>query len=388
MDGSVLQPGGRIVVAVGVASLVGALTLSWRELLVLAVGCAIVLLFALPFIIGQSELRLTRTIQPPRVTVGEPAVSELAVENVSGRLAPAQQIRELIGEHAHMLALTSLSPGDATTVSCPLQTSQRGIYTVGPARISRTDPCRLLRRDAGHTGVDRLWVHPRTVPLSTPAVGLTKEFDGPTSEQSPAGDVAFHAIRPYRHGDDARHVHWLSSARAGELMVRHFVDNRLPELHVLVDVSVASWSDNQSFEMAVEIAASLAVAAASAQHPVSVQAGDSLLAAGRESTSRSALLDDLAGVSRREDSSFEHALAIFTARCPSGATIAIISGTEPTARLSRTLHGLRHNPEVLWITPAPSSSSPAISRSGMIRLIRPESLEHFAKVLHHRQVRS
>ena len=66
-------------------------------------------------------------------------------------------------------------------------------------------------------------------------VGFAKDLEGPTSDASPAGDIAFHALRPYQLGDDHRHIHWMSTARTGTLMVRHYVDNRRPTLAVLLD---------------------------------------------------------------------------------------------------------------------------------------------------------
>jgi uncharacterized protein (DUF58 family) len=46
------------------------------------------------------------------------------------------------------------------------------------------------------------------------------EQHGETSERSPANVGEPRGVRPYRPGDDRRHVHWPASAHAGELMVR------------------------------------------------------------------------------------------------------------------------------------------------------------------------
>ena len=47
--------------------------------------------------------------------------------------------------------------------------------------------------------------------------------------------MAFHALRPYQLGDDHRHIHWMSTARTGSVMVRQNVDNRVPSVVVLLD---------------------------------------------------------------------------------------------------------------------------------------------------------
>ena len=122
----------------------------------------------------------------------------------------------------------------------PLPTARRGVVQVGPALIVKTDLLHLMRREIEQTGVQTLWVHPRVAALAPLPVGFAKDLEGPTSDASPAGDVAFHALREYELGDDHRHIHWMSTARTGTLMVRHYVDNRRPSITAVVDTDLAS----------------------------------------------------------------------------------------------------------------------------------------------------
>ena len=48
-------------------------------------------------------------------------------------------------------------------------------------------------------------------------------------------DLAFHALREYQPGDDRRYIHWRSSAKAGRLLVRQFLDTRRSHLSIVVD---------------------------------------------------------------------------------------------------------------------------------------------------------
>ena len=48
-------------------------------------------------------------------------------------------------------------------------------------------------------------------------------------------DLAFHALREYQPGDDRRYIHWRSSAKAGRLLVRQFLDTRRSHVTVIVD---------------------------------------------------------------------------------------------------------------------------------------------------------
>ena len=68
--------------------------------------------------------------------------------------------------------------------------------------------------------------------------------------------AGFQSLREYVRGDDTRTIHWPSTARAGHLIVREFVDARRPRLTVVLDTAVASHTDD-AFEEAVDVAASL-----------------------------------------------------------------------------------------------------------------------------------
>jgi len=269
-----IQPAGWVVLGVGIASALGALLLNWRELLVLAIGCGAILIVSLAFIIGRSEIRLERRLENDRVSVGDDAVVELVATNSGSVRTNKQTIVEAIDGASMPVELPPLSPNADTVVDWSPPTQRRGRYQLGPARITKTDPCRLMQRDVGQTGVDEFWVQPRVVLLPSFVGGLTKDVDGPTFDHSPAGDVA-------------------ATARAGEMMVKQYVDNRQPHVTVLLDTNQASWSDRDEFDVGVEIAASLGVSSLEASQPGTVFAGmNQLVGAGRRSNRR-LLLDDL-----------------------------------------------------------------------------------------------
>jgi len=160
-----IQPAGWVVTAVGLASLIGALLLNWRELLVLAVGCGAVLVISLLFVIGRSEIRLERKLATDRVSVGDLVDVNLVAQNSGSVRTNRQNISEAFDGVPVTVPLPALSPGAETTVTWDAPTDRRGKYRLGPARITKADPCRLMQRDVGQTGVDELWVQPRVRPL-------------------------------------------------------------------------------------------------------------------------------------------------------------------------------------------------------------------------------
>ena len=111
--------------------------------------------------------------------------------------------------------------------------------------------------------------------------GLTADLDGATASSCPS-DLAFHALREYVPGDDLRHVHWRSSAKAGELLVRQYHETRRGHVTILVDDVRASYPRPADFELAVSVAASIALRAVRDDFDTSLRCGPHL-ARGRSS---------------------------------------------------------------------------------------------------------
>jgi uncharacterized protein (DUF58 family) len=79
----------------------------------------------------------------------------------------------------------------------------------------------------------------------------------------PAAQAEFHGLRSYRTGDSPRLIHWRTSARRGELMVREFEDEPSDNLLLVVDPTLPAESDyagvplREQFEEVISLAATL-----------------------------------------------------------------------------------------------------------------------------------
>ncbi|MEU7852401.1 DUF58 domain-containing protein [Nonomuraea sp. NPDC049141] len=245
--------------------------LGYPEPVVLATGGLLALTAALAWTAPSPKLEVHREVTPLKVARGDAAVAVLHVRNLGRRGLSGLRAQDRIGTAEHTVDLPRLPRRAARTVSYPLPTGVRGEIPVGPLQLVRADPLGLTRRIRQYGQAATLLVRPRTVALPVPPSGRAHHLEGPTSDNAPSGTVTFHTLREYVVGDDLRHIHWKSSARTGTLMVRQLIDASLPTTTVVLDTRDLT-------ELAVDAAASAAVAAARSGFPVRVLTGEGPLA--------------------------------------------------------------------------------------------------------------
>jgi uncharacterized protein (DUF58 family) len=241
------------------------------------------------------KLRVNLVVEPLRVTVGAPSTVELAVTNDGkSRMLPLK-MELAVGRNAVVFDVPSLPSGGSHDELFVLPTSRRSVIPVGPATSVRGDPLGLTRRALDWTTPVSLYVHPRITRLEHLGAGFLRDLEGQVTNDLSTNDLAFHALREYAPGDDRRFIHWKTTARVGDLMVRQFVDTRRSHLAVVVDTDESSYLDEEEFELAVSLAGSLGVRAKLDEQEVTLSAGDAI----HECNDGQQLLDQLAGVESR-----------------------------------------------------------------------------------------
>lgn len=244
----------------------------YPELALLGVAAVIALAGAAGSAGWQPRLTVRREAQPDRVSRGESARMTLTVRN-TGWLRSADLVAEdRCGARSVAVPLLRLRPGRDSTVSYPVPTRRRGVIQVGPLRVTGRDALGLITSVRSYGETVRIWVHPQVHPLSAVPTGVARSLDG-RYDRVPHGSITFDSLREYVVGDELRRVHWRTSARVGELMVREQLDTSLPRLVVLLDNRARSYGRPvdgvvETFESACEAAASVLVAARRADLPV------------------------------------------------------------------------------------------------------------------------
>jgi len=206
---------------------------------------------------APATYRAKRWLAPARVGVGEPAGARLRFTN-TGRRPTAGAVA--VDRGGGGCVVPPLRPGESAEAAYPLPADRRGIVTVGPLVVAVGDPFGLAERTAALGGEARLVVHPRIAPLRPLPAASTREIRRGSTRpaRAPRGDDFF-ALREYEVGDDLRRVHWRSTARTGELMLRQDERRHGSVAAVLLDTRAAAHRGG-SFERALEVAASIAAA--------------------------------------------------------------------------------------------------------------------------------
>lgn len=258
---------GRAFAAAGVTAVVCSVLLGQTALT--RVGILLVTLPLLTaFFVGRSryKLALVRTVHPQIVPAGQPARVRLTLTNEgrtpSGALLLEDHVPYVLGSRPRFV-LEGISKGWRRHITYQVRSDIRGQFQIGPMTVRVNDPFGLVGLGRSFRTTVPLTVTPRTVPLPTIPLGGGWTGSGDNRPRAFAtGSAEDVTVREYRHGDDLRRVHWRSSARIGELMVRReeqpwqsratvFLDNRT--------ISHRGHGIASSLEAAVSAAASVAV---------------------------------------------------------------------------------------------------------------------------------
>jgi uncharacterized protein (DUF58 family) len=169
----------------------------------------------------------------------------LLVERI-GRLGERSTVLE---RHGHKLGARYV-----------LQALPRGRYTFTEARAVLDDPFGLERVEQPLPGEGTLLVYPRLVELDGLFTqGIEAHQGRRLALWRPAG-FDLHSVREYQEGESLRKVHWPTTARRGELMVKDFDDAARDEIAVILDAQAGvevGKAPHSSFELLVRSAGSI-----------------------------------------------------------------------------------------------------------------------------------
>ena len=245
------------------ALLVGARVLGVQELAMLAAAAFLVVVVAFVRVRRQAlRISAERVLRPTRAEAGSAARADLTVTNLGSRTTPVLAATDSFdaGKRVARFLVPPLAPGESADAAYRLPTVRRGVYQVGPLTLSVHDAFGVIETGLTLAGEDRFVVYPKVedvLPLPG-AASREARMGSMQASRVPVG-LDFFGLREYEVGDDLRRVHWRSTARTGELMLRQDEMPWESRSTILLDTR-PSTHQGESFERAVEIAASLAAA--------------------------------------------------------------------------------------------------------------------------------
>ena len=317
------------------------------ELYVLGAGGAALVIAAVVIVLRtRLRLQIDRELHPPRLHVGGPSRVELRITNEGARRTPLLSLRDPVGAgRSASVIVAPLAAGESVQATYRLPTDRRGILPVGPLSVEVSDPFGLASVATAGAPLAELTVWPaiEDVPPVPHTVGDDPHggTDHPNALAMSGDD--FYALRPYVLGDDLRHVHWRSTARRDDLMVRQDEMPWQGRATILLDTRADAHTP-ETFERAVSAAASVVVACSRRRFLIRLltpSGVDSGMGAGAAHVD--GILEVLATVELEAGGSLARCAAMLRRASSSGGALTVLlggraSGADVLPRLRRSFN--------------------------------------------------
>jgi len=139
--------------------------------------------------------------------------------------------------------------------------TRRGEYAVGPLVARTSAPFSMFPQEVVFGGEETVLVYPKIVTIpdfASPSIHLIGDNSRRQRVRVLSTDVS--SVREYEAGDALGRIHWLSTARTGDLMVKQFDQGSSSQMWVLFDQHQDSQvvnGDESTDEMGATVAASV-----------------------------------------------------------------------------------------------------------------------------------
>src|SRR6266511_3326651 len=309
---------------------------------------------------GTYRLGCTRSLRPVRTAVGGRISVTVRLRNLgrleTGVLLLEDRLPYQLGPPARFV-VPGIAGDDRELLNYEINAGARGRYTVGPLAVRLSDPFGLAQVTSELAGTSEVVVHPKVESLAPPSLGgeLASAASTKVRHLFSQGDE-FYTTRDYRAGDDLRKVHWRSSAKRGQLMIRQ--EERPWQARALIALDLRRGAHRgqggqASFERMVSIAASIAVRLGASGYELGMITDEGQQVRPIDSADQAtAMLDFLAGVDTTRSTSLIPLADRLGRMTGEGLLIGVL--TVPSAEEAAAPARLG-----CWSAPTAGSASPA-----------------------------
>ena len=252
---------GRLTLALGVLTYLAAWAFGAEALYAPAVGLVLATLAALVWTqLLARPLRLHRAVDRERPIEGDDVVVRVELEADGGVLPGSVVLHDPAGGLGER-DVTVPRDGKRLRTAYRVPRVPRGRYRFTDAEVAIEDPFGLSRREQPLPDTGTLLVYPRLTQLASlfSERGLRSHGAGRVLLRRPAG-FELHSVREYQSGESLRRVHWPSTARRQQLMVKELEDAPRDEVVVVLDAQEgfsAGERPDSSFDVQVRAAGSI-----------------------------------------------------------------------------------------------------------------------------------
>jgi uncharacterized protein (DUF58 family) len=302
-------------------------------------------------------LRLTRRADFYRASVGDIFKEQFEVLNRSRLVGPwVEMHNEMpLPLAAGSRLLTRLRPREMQSFVVRTWLTRRGSFPVGPTRLVIADPLGLFRVERRIAAAKNLVVLPMVFPIRD-FLQPRGYLPGGRVIRRKAVEVTPHAagVRPYVPGDPMRRIHWPTTARRGQLIVKEFDQDPQAEVWLFLDAQQRAQAHSayeppalplesllfsrkpkltlppSTLEYAVSIAASLAHYFIAEKRSVGLVARDrayAMIPAERSTRQETKILETLAFIEGKGDQSIAALVSAHAPLLPKGTSTLLITPT-------------------------------------------------------------
>lgn len=259
---------GRVLLGLGAGLLITGRVLALREFLMVGVAILAVLIVGIISVWGRrGRCEAQRVLYPPKSPAGAEIAVELRIRAGgafgSGPTLLSDRLPESFGGGVR-LTVEGMHPGHRErSIRYRIRPELRGRYEIGPLDATATDPFGAAQRTTQAASRSSLIVYPRYERVRSMPAGAQQLGTVRRSPLVGHGDE-FYSLRAYEDGEDLRRVHWPSSLRLGELMVRQDEVTGEPHALIVLDTCAAKHRGegaNASLEAAISACASVGLLA-------------------------------------------------------------------------------------------------------------------------------
>ena len=229
---------------------------------------------------------------PRAVTVGQELRLTYEVQNTKARMPSlaVEIVEQGLPGRAFLAHAPALGTGHARSVNA---FSRRGVHELEVVTLATSFPFGLFLKERDLVIPGEVLVWPRTDrTVRAPVAAGGRVPRSGTTARGPAGHRGeYRSLRAYRPGDEPRDIHWRSSARLREPVLREYERDGAETRWICLDLRA---EPGDAAEVAVEVAASLAADAVAQGRSFAFMAGDALVSPGEGAGQLDRVLDVLA----------------------------------------------------------------------------------------------